>query len=67
MSGPDAAVLLHAEAAERRDGEPQGAEGVPDLREDLVRPVNMEQTHADTHWSVWEDTKVTKGGIPPRA
>lgn len=48
--GPDAAVLLHAEAAECRDGKPEGEEGVSDLRENTVRQINMEQTHADSHW-----------------
>ena len=50
--GPDAAVLLHAEAAECRDGEPEGEEGVPYLRENFVRQINMEQAYADSHWSV---------------
>ena len=48
ISGPDAAVLLHAEAADGWDGEPQGAEGVPHLRQDPLRQVHMEQAHANT-------------------
>ena len=41
-TGADAAVLLHAEAAERGDGKPQGEERVSYLRENVVRQINLE-------------------------
>jgi hypothetical protein len=47
--GPNAAVLLHAKAADGRHGQPEGAERVSDMRQDAVRQVNLEQAHADTH------------------
>ncbi len=48
-AGADAAVLLHAKAADGGHGEPQGAQGVPHMRQDALRPLNVEQTHENTH------------------
>ena len=42
-------VLLHAKGSGRRHGQPEGAEGVPHLRQDSLRQVHVEQTHEDPH------------------
>ena len=59
--GTDAAVLLHAKAADSRDGEPEGAEGVPHMRQDPVRQVHLEQTHANTYRYVLVTTRRSNG------
>ena len=48
--GADADVLLPAETSNSGHGKSQGTEGVSYLRQNFVRQVNVEQTHAHTYW-----------------
>ena len=46
---PATNVLFHAKSGQRRLGEPQGTQGMSDLRKDAVRPVNLQSTHENSH------------------
>ena len=50
VAGAVADVLLHAETSDSRDGKSQGKERMSNLRENLVRQIHVEQTHAHTYW-----------------